>query len=569
MDSTISINMNNRTKEHLINEIAQLRQRITELKKTEDAFRESENKYRLLFDNLNQSITIFDGKGYILLINAKGADDLGGKPADFIGKSMYHLFPEKADIFMKRNQNVINTGRGCNYEDELELSIGKKWFWSNLQPVKNKSGTIYGVQIISYDITEHKQAEAKLKLASDEWRMTFDSIIDFVSVIDKDFKYIKVNKSLANFLGTTPQELINQYCYKVFHSLDKPFSGCPLKEMMTSKRPVTKEIYNDNLGLHLLIVVSPIFDEKGEFKGAVHFAKDVTERIKMQELIIKAKKEWEGTFDIVREAITIHDMDFNVIRANKAAEKLLGLPFKKIIGQKCFSSYHGTDLPPERCASCQTLKTEKASTTEIFEPYLSKYLKVAVLPQFNEKGQLNGLVHVVNDITDRKRMEKELRDTSITDELTGLYNRRGFFTLAKQQLKTAAREKKMATILYADLDDFKCINDKYGHHRGDKVLIETAKILKKSFRDSDIIARMGGDEFAILTIETPETNVKSLTARLKQNLTEYNEKGNKLCGLSLSLGSSQISPENPCSIYELISKADKLMYEQKKNKKKA
>jgi diguanylate cyclase (GGDEF)-like protein len=96
----------------------------------------------------------------------------------------------------------------------------------------------------------------------------------------------------------------------------------------------------------------------------------------------------------------------------------------------------------------------------------------------------------------------------LTDELTGLYNRRGFFVSAQQQLKLANRYNKGIFIFSADLDDLKIINDNFGHKTGDSALVETANILKKTFRESDIIARIGGDEFVILGMENPQINTE-------------------------------------------------------------
>ncbi len=286
--------------------------------------------------------------------------------------------------------------------------------------------------------------------------------------------------------------------------------------------------------------------------------------VEIQSLIIKAKKEWEEIFDIISDAITIHDKNFNIIRANKAAENLLGLNFKKMFSQKCYLSYHGTDCPPERCPSCQTLKTGIPSNSEIFEPSLNKYLQIKALPRFNDAGELIGMVHIVSDITDRKKLEDDLRKMTITDELTGIFNRRGFFTLAEQQLKVAKREKKRATIFYADIDGFKGINDGYGHEEGDNVLTETSNILKESFRESDIIARIGGDEFVIMVTETTETSIKTLMSRLKANIEAFNIRSGKPYHLSLSIGMSRYDPQTPCSLDELTSRADKMMYQQKK-----
>lgn len=171
------------------------------------------------------------------------------------------------------------------------------------------------------------------------------------------------------------------------------------------------------------------------------------------------------------------------------------------------------------------------------------------------------------DITAQKNMEKQLHMISITDDLTGLLNRRGFFTFAEKQCEIAGRNNLNLSFLFIDLDGMKAINDSYGHKTGDMALSDTAKMLKMSFRTSDIISRFGGDEFVVIVMETPETNIETLTNRLKSNVDRHNRKENKPYTLSFSLGLTQYDHRNPCSVDELISNADKLMYEQKKNRK--
>ena len=161
------------------------------------------------------------------------------------------------------------------------------------------------------------------------------------------------------------------------------------------------------------------------------------------------------------------------------------------------------------------------------------------------------------------RVLAELRAVSLVDELTGLYNRRGFLFLAEQQLKIADRVKRGMLLLFADLDDLKQINDAFGHREGDCALIETANILKETFREADIIARMGGDEFAIMTIEARKDSAEILTARLQENLDARNAAGKRRYRLTISVGSARYDAESPCTIDDLLVQADGLMYEQK------
>ena len=167
---------------------------------------------------------------------------------------------------------------------------------------------------------------------------------------------------------------------------------------------------------------------------------------------------------------------------------------------------------------------------------------------------------------ERKRAEEALRSLSLTDDLTELYNRRGFMTLAEQQWKLAKRLNSRILLFFADIDDLKRINDTLGHQEGDLALIETATLLKEAFRESDIVARVGGDEYVVLTMGAPEENVEVITARLQTKLAARNAQGDLPFQLEISTGAACYNPDNPYSIDEMLAQTDALMYEQKRSK---
>ncbi len=167
------------------------------------------------------------------------------------------------------------------------------------------------------------------------------------------------------------------------------------------------------------------------------------------------------------------------------------------------------------------------------------------------------------------KLQEKVRTMAVTDELTGLYNRRGFFSLAEKLLQLCKREKKGIFMLYTDLDGLKKINDTFGHKEGDMALIDIANILRNNYRESDIIARIGGDEFVVIPIGTTEDSAKIATSRLQKSIEIHNSEINRSYKLSLSFGIAYYDPENPCSIDELLVQGDKLMYEQKRHKQKS
>jgi diguanylate cyclase (GGDEF)-like protein len=156
---------------------------------------------------------------------------------------------------------------------------------------------------------------------------------------------------------------------------------------------------------------------------------------------------------------------------------------------------------------------------------------------------------------------------SVTDDLTGLNNRRGFFMLAEQEMKLARRLKKDLLLVFVDLDDFKSINDTHGHQVGDQALAETAEILRTTFRESDVLARLGGDEFVALAMFSPEETDDIIETRLHQTLAEHNARPARRYALSISTGVARFEARNVQSLAELMAIADDALYEQKRARK--
>jgi diguanylate cyclase (GGDEF)-like protein len=195
-----------------------------------------------------------------------------------------------------------------------------------------------------------------------------------------------------------------------------------------------------------------------------------------------------------------------------------------------------------------------------------RYFLRTLSPVRNSDGSITAVTVISKQITEQKNMEKQLRKLSLTDELTGLYNRRGFMTLAQQQMKIAKRLKRELLLISADLDDLKVINDTMGHHEGDQALRDTGAILSDTFRSSDIIARIGGDEFVALQMQNPEEPVSISSERLQNAVAAHNEKSHKQYTLSLSLGTVLFDPGQNQALEELLGEADAKMYEQKQLK---
>lgn len=177
------------------------------------------------------------------------------------------------------------------------------------------------------------------------------------------------------------------------------------------------------------------------------------------------------------------------------------------------------------------------------------------------------VLRVLRYALERNRSQAQLRSQLLTDELTGLHNRRAFSILLEQQLRLARRTKKGMLFFFLDVDDFKQINDTCGHTEGDRALLQVAEILRSVFRRSDVIARMGGDEFAALAVEVQPGSADLMLQRLEEKLRSHNARAHSGYPLSLSWGVTAFDPEKPCSMEALMNTADRAMYQHKRAKR--
>src|SRR5882724_5558448 len=173
------------------------------------------------------------------------------------------------------------------------------------------------------------------------------------------------------------------------------------------------------------------------------------------------------------------------------------------------------------------------------------------------------LMRAVRCAAKQYMLQAELGNLALTDELTGLYNRRGFMAMAERQMRLGRRTGRGMLLFMVDVDGLKQINDSFGHLEGDRVLKRTAKVLEETFRDSDVIARQGGDEFAVLAIEAAGHSERTIQTRLFDGLGSVNAEQSDY-EISLSIGFERFDPRNCTSIGKLMAKADQAMYEQKR-----
>jgi diguanylate cyclase (GGDEF)-like protein/PAS domain S-box-containing protein len=190
-------------------------------------------------------------------------------------------------------------------------------------------------------------------------------------------------------------------------------------------------------------------------------------------------------------------------------------------------------------------------------------------PIRRDERLLEVLTHVgsqMGRVIERERYAEAVRNLSLTDELTALHNRRGFMALVAPQLRVATRAHKTAAVLFIDMDGLKKINDQFGHEVGDEAIQALASVLRRTFRESDIVGRLGGDEFVAFLPEATESDAATPERRLQEALAIHNAAENRRYALAVSVGMATFEPDHPAGLDDLLHRADACMYEQKRRR---
>jgi len=219
----------------VINE--QLREKIEEHKAIEKALRESEERYRSLFDNAGALIQVFDHDGISVMINETAADYYEGTPDDFVGKSFHDLRLQEADEYLERIQAIVKSGDGLSFDEFIRLPSGKEgWFLSNSHPLRDAGGNIIAVQIITQDITQRKKAEEALRKSREEYRNLLNLIPDPVVVIQDD-QFSLINPAVTKLLKYDQKDLEDGLdVFSIIHKDDRERSRDRLDRRLSGKK---------------------------------------------------------------------------------------------------------------------------------------------------------------------------------------------------------------------------------------------------------------------------------------------------------------------------------------------
>jgi diguanylate cyclase (GGDEF)-like protein/PAS domain S-box-containing protein len=297
----------------------------------------------------------------------------------------------------------------------------------------------------------------------------------------------------------------------------------------------------------------------------------ITEQERISKALRETEEHFRNAFDYAAIGMALVSPQGGWLRVNRSLCDLLGYTEHELLNSNFQAVTHADDLGSD-LANLYRLMQGETPNCQVEKRYVHRHGQIvwalSSVSLVRDSDQKPGhFIFQIQDITERKRAEAALQSLSLVDELTGLYNRRGFLAVSEQSLVEICLNEKIPAIVYADLDGLKEINDSLGHHEGDRALARAAEILKESFRSSDIVARIGGDEFVVLAGLTHDESAESLSQRLQENFDASNKSKMRPYNLALSVGIAHFDDKQNHSIEELMAQADRAMYEDKRRKR--
>jgi diguanylate cyclase (GGDEF)-like protein/PAS domain S-box-containing protein len=297
----------------------------------------------------------------------------------------------------------------------------------------------------------------------------------------------------------------------------------------------------------------------------------IAEQERISKALQESEEHFRTAFDYAAIGMALVSPAGAWLRVNRSLCDILGFGEEEFLSCDFQALTHRDDLGADLAHIYRMLAGE-ILTCQLEKRYIHRHghevwaLTSASLVRDAQSEPLH-FIFQIEDITERKRAEAAIQALSVVDELTGLYNRRGFLAFSEQHLTSILRTNKSLMVVYADLDGLKQINDSFGHMEGDRALRKTAQLLTETFRSSDVLGRLGGDEFTVFAAVESDGGVDSALERLNRKFAAFNATSTTPYKLSVSVGLAIMNPDEAETVEQLMARADKAMYENKRKRK--
>ncbi|MFO7816048.1 MAG: sensor domain-containing diguanylate cyclase [Halanaerobiales bacterium] len=423
-------------------------------------------------------------------------------------------------------------------------------------------------KILNYllNITEafyRKDAEKRLKEQQAYFQQLFDESTEAIALLDNRGNIIKVNETFEDVFGYTSSEIRGEDIDELIVPEEKKEEGIRFtnaviknKDIETESIRLTKKGEKIDVSIHAF----PISLDEGQI-GIYAIYNDITERKETEKKLKRQKAYFQQLFDESTEAIALLNNDNKIIKVNKSFEDVFGYTSSEIRGEDIDELIVPEEKKEEGIRYTNAViknKDIEAESIRLTKNGEKINVSIHAFPISLDEGQI-GIYAIYNDITQRKKEEKKIKYLSFHDQMTGLYNRR-YFESEMERLDDS--RALPISIIMTDIDRLKHVNDNFGHAKGDQYIKVVAKEIKAALRNEDILARVGGDEFAILLPETEKEEAEMIEKRIQENIDQLNGKYEFHLGISTGSAVKKKSDKDR-SLENVFMKADYLMYKMK------
>jgi len=387
-------------------------------------------------------------------------------------------------------------------------------------------------------------------------------------ILDTQHNVLATNNAAADYLKKSRDNLQGKKCYSLFHGTDSPPERCPMERMLTSGICETVEMEMGAVNGKFLVSCSPLFDDIGHLDRVLHIAADMSVQKQAIKSLEESEEKYRALVESSDDSIYLIDRNYRYLFINKKHLSRIGMSEGSFAQGLAFHEFHASRETETFIRNVDMVfNTGKPHQYEYLSQRDGRCFLQTFSPVKGKDGETTAITVISKDVTKMKQIEETLRSLSFNDELTGLYNRRGFITFARQQIKIASRLNKGALLLYANIDNLKQIKYEHGIQKGNKVVKEAANLFKEVFRESDIIAIIGDDAFVVFSIESTDNSIDMIKKRFQHHLDMFNAKTGRPYQLMINTGIACYEEGYSLSIEDLIASAEKAMHENKRDRR--
>ncbi len=505
---------------------------ITDLKEREKEQLQRQNRLTGLLDNMPAYVYSKNKDGKYTYINQMLASLHAMAVEEIIGRTDWELFPkDHARNFVENDRLVFEKRRTVRaLEDGLEDEYGiKRHFLSVKCPIEDEKGEVIELLGMSVDISEQVRLEKALWESQEKLNNILDNMNARVSIKDNYLHYTYANEELCKVLQKDRNSIVGKSDYDLFETETAIGFRTTDQEVLDTARKVTRLERSVEPGTkekkYYWSVKVPLFDAEGRITSVLGISTDVTEQKRMERQLRRNESQLTTILDNLKAHVYIKDTNhrYTYVNANmceyldRDRDEVLGKTDEEVFGKKAGKKFQATDrlVFDEMDNVTNVEKSRNRKTGE------KRYFLSVKVPLINDLGNPYALLGISTDVTQQKRLEKELRQMASTDVLTGTNNRRFFLELCEKEIKRAKRYEKDLSLIMLDMDYFKRINDTYGHAVGDEAIRTMTGLCRQNLRESDVLGRIGGEEFAILLPETDRKGAWHIAQRIRKNTEEH------------------------------------------------